>query len=221
MSKIFYIVAGDYRGGTTAVAQLMVRAGVDMGENMDPNNNQEDKDFQDIFVKVLTEKITSLEFNGEFENLVKARALKDKPCGFKFPGSTIFMPQIFNYTNRHFDKTKVILVFRDPVAVAMSEHNRTNSKPQDVLNIMWRATETHKAMINLINTNRGEVEIVPLSYEQLMLRKDEHVDDLIDFLEIPVPSMNRKVMIESLKLVKDKTSFGYEETKKEPDAKKV
>lgn len=221
MSKIFYIVAGDYRGGTTAVAQLMVRAGVDMGENMDPNNNQEDKDFQDVFVKVLTEKITSLEFNGEFENLVKARALKDKPCGFKFPGSTIFMPQIFNYTNRHFDKTKVILVFRDPVAVAMSEHNRTNSKPQDVLNIMWRATETHKAMINLINTNRGEVEIVPLSYEQLMLRKDEHVDDLIDFLEIPVPSMNRKVMIESLKLVKDKTSFGYEETKKEPDAKKV
>jgi hypothetical protein len=45
-----YIVCGNFRGGTTAVAQLLRRAGIPMGEEMDPNSNCEDLEFQRLLL---------------------------------------------------------------------------------------------------------------------------------------------------------------------------
>lgn len=187
------IVCGNFRGGTTAVAQLLARLGIPMGEQMDPNNNCEDLEFQQVLLKDILDR-------AELERLVAQRNAKYGVWGFKFPGAHLHMPEMLD----SFRNPRVIFVFRDPYAVAESEQRRTG---QDLYRMMERTVEYNLRMTRLLQSLSCPTH--PVSFEQLLLRPAAVIDRLIAFLSIQLGWWERRRLLGSVRLKKDDSSYGY------------
>lgn len=188
-----YIVCGNFRGGTTAVAQLLVRMDIPMGEKMDPNHNCEDLEFQQLLLGETLDRMA-------LERLVTERNARHDIWGFKFPGAHRHMPEMLEcFRNPH-----VIFVFRDPYAVADSEQRRTG---QDLYLMMERTTGYNLRMTRLLQTLACPAH--PVSFEQLLLRPAKVLDRLFAFLETRPGWWQRRQLIRSVGLKKDSSSYGY------------
>lgn len=188
-----FVVCGNFRGGTTAVAQLLQECGISMGERLDPNNNCEDLDFQEL---LLREELN----RAELDRLVAARDGQHAVWGFKFPGAHLHMPAILDgLRNPH-----VIFVFRDPYAVADSEHRRTG---QDLFQMMERTVEYNLRMTRLLQTLSCPTHAV--SFEHLLLRPGKVLDRLLAFLDIHPGWWQRRRLLRGVGLKKDSSSYGY------------
>ena len=163
-----FIITGNFRGGTTAVAQIFDRLGITMGEKMDPNGNFEDLEFQQLLIQesVDMDKVALL---------VETRNNQYSIWGFKFPGAHIHMPEIINsFRNPH-----VIFVFRDPYAVADSEQRRAG---RPLYEMMERTVSYNLHMTKLLQ--QLECPVLPISFEHLLLKTETVVDDLLDFVQV-------------------------------------
>lgn len=189
-----FIITGNFRGGTTAVAQIFDRLGIPMGEKMDPNGNFEDLEFQQLLIhdSVNMEKI---------EALVKKRNSQFPTWGFKFPGAHVHMPEIINI----FRNPYVLFVFRDPYAVADSEQRRAD---RPLYEMMERTVNYNLHMTKLLQ--QLECPVLPISFEHLLLRTEKVVSDLLSFAEVPVGWWDRRRLVKSVGLKKDSGSYGYD-----------
>jgi hypothetical protein len=188
-----YIVCGNFRGGTTAVAQLLDRLGIPMGEKMDPNNNCEDLEFQKLLLRDALDRPALARLVGE-------RNARHNIWGFKFPGAHLHMPEMLD----SFRNPRVIFVFRDPYAVADSEQRRTG---QDLHQMMVRTVEYNLRMTRLLQTLSCPAH--PVSFEQLLVRPAAVVDRLLIFLGVQLGWWQRRRLIRSVHLKKDGSSYGY------------
>lgn len=188
-----YIVCGNFRGGTTAVAQLLVRLGISMGEKMDPNNNCEDLEFQQVLLRDTLDR-------AELDRLAGRRNAKNDVWGFKFPGAHLHMPAMLE----SFRNPQVIFVFRDPYAVADSEQRRTG---QDLYRMMERTVDYNLRMTRLLQSLSCPTH--PISFEQLLLRPEAVIDRLLTFLAVRLGWWDRRRLIRSVHLKKDSSSYGY------------
>jgi hypothetical protein len=188
-----FIVCGNFRGGTTAVAQLLSRLGIPMGEEMDPNNNCEDLAFQRLLFNDTLDR-------AGLDRLVGLRNAEYPVWGFKFPGAHLHMPAMLDsFRNPH-----VIFVFRDPYAVGDSERRRTG---QPLYTMMERTVENNLRMTRLLQTLSCPAH--PLSFEQLLVRPEAVVDSLLAFLSLRQGWWERRRLIRSVRLKKDSSSYGY------------
>ena len=188
-----YIVCGNFRGGTTAVAQLLARLGIPMGEKMDPNNNCEDLEFQQLLLKNALDRT-------ELARLVGERNARHDIWGFKFPGAHLHLPEMLD----SFRNPRVIFVFRDPYAVAESEQRRTG---QSLYRMMERTVEYNLRMTGLLQSLACPTH--PVSFEQLLVRPAAVLDRLLAFLEVQPGWWERRRLIKSVGLKKDSSSYGY------------
>lgn len=187
------IVCGNFRGGTTAVAQLLHAVGIPMGERMDPNNNCEDLDFQQLLIQDTVNR-------EELRALIKKRNERYGVWGFKFPGAHVHMPEILtSFRNPH-----VVYVFRDPYAVGDSEQRRTG---QSLYAMMARTVQYNRQMIDLLQQQVCPGH--PVSFEHLLVRPEAVIDNLLGFLSITVGRWQRRRLIRSIRLKKDGSSYGY------------
>jgi len=188
-----FIICGNFRGGTTAVAQILDRLGIPMGEDMDPNGNYEDLEFQQLLIheSVDMEKLA---------DLIKKRNEKYATWGFKFPGTHVHMPGIVDsFRNPH-----VLFVFRDPYAVADSERRRVD---RPLYEMMERTVEYNLHMTKLLQ--QLECPALPISFEQLLLRPQAIIDGLLDFVQVSLGWWDRRRLIMGIRLKKDSASYGY------------
>jgi hypothetical protein len=187
------IVCGNFRGGTTAVAQLLARLGIPMGEKMDPNNNCEDLEFQRLLLGDTLDR-------AELDRLVRRRNARHDIWGFKFPGAHLHMPEMLEC----FSNPRVIFVFRDPYAVADSEQRRTG---QDLYRMMERTVDYNLRMTGLLQSLACPTH--PVSFEQLLVRPGVVIDRLLAFLDIRHGWWERRRLLRSVGLKKDGSSYGY------------
>ena len=192
-----FIISGNFRGGTTAVAQLLARAGIFLGEEMDSHGNSEDSAFQRLLVRPDLD-------SDELVRLIESRNQSHPIWGFKFPGAHTFMPGMLPY----FRNPLLIFVFRDPIAVADSESRRAG---QNFGEMMQRTARFNSNMVELMKLlpNRSHA----ISYELLLARTSEVVENLLDFMEFKVSASERMRLIASIKPCKDPFSSGYSRTK--------
>ncbi|RJX20454.1 MAG: hypothetical protein C4575_06430 [Desulforudis sp.] len=188
-----FIICGNFRGGTTAVAQLLVRLGIPMGEKMDPNNNCEDLEFQQLLLRDELDR-------AELVRLVRQRNERYGVWGFKFPGAHGHMPALLE----GFRNPRVIFVFRDPYAVADSEQRRTG---QDLYEMMERTINYNLRMTGLLRSLSCPTH--PISFEQLLVRPDTVIDRLLAFLDVRLGWWERRRLCKSVGLKKDSSSYGY------------
>ncbi len=197
-----YIISGNFRGGTTAVAQLLEKAGISMGDYDKKVGNYEDTAFQ----KLLLQPKVDLKELKELV-LIREEASKGESWGFKFPGAHIHMPKILEA----FNKPVLIFVFRDPVAVADSEHRRAG---QDKKVMMDRTIAYNFNMLQLYRNKELTAPMFLVSFEQLLLRPTTVVSTLLNELGLHECKKDPKVLkelVDSIKLKKDEHSFDYEE----------
>ncbi|HBI15681.1 MAG TPA: hypothetical protein DDY20_09240 [Desulfobulbaceae bacterium] len=187
------IVCGNFRGGTTAVAQLLDRLGIPLGEKMDPNNNCEDLEFQQVLLRETLDR-------AELDRLVRERNARHAIWGFKFPGAHLHMPAMLE----SFRNPQVIFVFRDPYAVADSEQRRTG---QSLSRMMERTVEYNLHMTRLLQSLSCPTH--PVSFEQLLVRPAAVIDRLLTFLSIRLSWWERRRLLRSVRLKKDSSSYGY------------
>lgn len=187
------IVCGNFRGGTTAVAQLLAKLGIPMGEKMDPNNNCEDLEFQRLLLGDTLDR-------AELDRLVRGRNARHDIWGFKFPGAHLHMPEMLE----RFRNPQVIFVFRDPYAVADSEQRRTG---QDLYLMMKRTVDYNLRMTGLLQSLACPTH--PVSFEQLLVRPAAVIDRLLAFLDIRLGWWERRRLLRSVGLKKDGSSYGY------------
>lgn len=188
-----FIVCGNFRGGTTAVARLLERLGIPMGEIMDPNGNCEDLEFQRLLLADELDRV-------ELDRLAGLRDARFAVWGFKFPGAHRHMPEMLDgFRNPH-----VIFVFRDPYAVGDSEQRRTG---QQLYLMMERTVEYNLRMTRLLQTLSCPAH--PVSFEHLLVRPETVVDRLLGFLGLQTGWWRRRALVRGIRLQKDGSSYGY------------
>ena len=192
-----FIIGGNFRGGTTAVAQLLARLGIYLGEDLASHGNHEDLAFQ----RLLTEPELNAD---ELAKLTHKRNQSHPIWGFKFPGAHTFMPDMLSC----FRNPRLIFVFRDPIAVADCENRRSG---QNHIQMMQRTAQFNAHMVELMTQLPDRTH--GISYEMLRARTSKVVDQLVDFLELEVAADLKQVLVESIKPFKDPHSVGYSPTR--------
>ena len=143
-----FVVLGAYRGGTSLVAGLLRIFGIMMGERFDPTNNHEDLDLRQAPVSKLKE-------------LIKQRNEKYDIWGWKDP-STI--DKIYDIID-DLRNPKFIVVFRDPYAIALSEHKYMGA---DTMAMLERAQKQNQKLVEFARRYSSYL----ISYEKLIRHKD-------------------------------------------------
>lgn len=179
-----YIVGGNFRGGTTAIAKMFISSGIFMGENL--SGNLEDPEFQFASPRLI-------------RKLAAQRNQLHDLWGWKFPLSFEKLPR----TLKHLRSPHVVLVYRDPYAVALSEHLRVG---QNLCQMLFRTSKINQNMSKFYRNYHRETPIHLVSYEHLLTRTEETAAALFDFagLNVDVQEISKTV-----KPAQDKKSYNY------------
>ncbi|MGE0223701.1 MAG: hypothetical protein AB7F35_29040 [Acetobacteraceae bacterium] len=166
------IVTGVARSGTTMIASVLRACGVFMGDYM------HDVVQEDAEALELIQSRNSLSLPGFIERRNAAHAR----WGFKLPNLHQFLPagQLSLFRN-----PRLVVIYRDPVAVA-------------VRNALSEHFEMQEALMNAINALHAQTRFVRdapcpsmlLSYEKVVAFPKSALTTLLDFCEIPRASVN-------------------------------
>lgn len=158
-----FICGGAVRGGTSAVAGLMQRLGVFMGEDL--GNNYEDPAF-------LGKPIV------EMREVIQRRNAVHNVWGWK-------NPHVANYLDHLMPDLKnprLVIVYRDMVATMrahMRWHNRTSAQSAHELLLTFQR--------NWYLVDRLKLPTLLVSYEKLLLAPELFVEELADFIGVARP----------------------------------
>ncbi len=167
-----FVVFGNFRGGTSMVAKTLTALGVFMGYRKGPGN-EEDLDFQGCEVEQLIQ-------------LIESRNKSHNIWGWKYPNSIIHVDSFHSHLiNPHY-----ICIFRDPVAVALSEQRRAGQPFNQMLN---RTIKRNKQMMDFFRLEMTD-KILLLSYEHCVTRTDQFAQQVVEFVGLGVPSDVSKVV---------------------------
>jgi hypothetical protein len=175
--KKTYIIFGMERGGTTMVAGVSKLCGLDIGQDLPVN--LEDNDFNANLLRQQN-KVPAIAIT----ETLKRRNTQKKIWGWKFPRAIAYLEQI----QEHITNPHLILVTRDPVATASREilSGRPKIKALDaVLNVQKRNMELVK---------KWQVPSLIVSYEKSIAFPEQFIDELCEFLETEKPAQTEDII---------------------------
>lgn len=156
-----YIVTGLIKGGTSVVAALLELMGIPMGRGI------EKFDDDNTLRQLLSVK--------DYRALIKSRV---KTWGFKYPGIGAEQLRIIEerVNNPHF-----VLVFRDPMAVTMHDgRDKTNRCGR----LLYVKSQYLLELSGFIRSAQSPIAVI--SYEKLLINKEEEIIKLARFCEIEI-----------------------------------
>jgi len=170
-SRRTYIIFGVGRGGTTMVAGVAKLCGLDIGEDLPIN--LEDNDFN---LAVLKKKGVAQSVLHIIDVLRQRNQSKDI-WGWKFPRAIVYLPQI----REHLVNPHLILVSRDPIATATREILSGTPK-MDAIELVLRLQ-----LRNMELVKQWEAPTLIVSYERSIQRPEQFITDMCGFLGVERP----------------------------------
>lgn len=178
------IVLGCYRSGTSAVAGVLHKLGVHMGDQFDsPNDNNssgywEDLDFKNIHKKMEDSK-DDHKITKEYFNLIEKREKSHKLWGVKDPLLCVYLMQLVrNIKNDH--KLIVCRRKKEDVALSMSKALKEKKYPMRFLPLVEFYINS---MNEQINQYRGP--ILELDHNETLKNPEFHVSRIANFVSLP------------------------------------
>ena len=170
-----FVVLGNYRGGTTMIAGILMALGVHMGDPSTMRIHREDRDFWQQPCHVV-------------QSLIRFRNQQHDVWGWKDPAVVNFVERL-HLRNPHY-----IAIFRDPLAVAKSEEARADTihfpnKFTTLEDAMQRVIETDQKILDFIHTHQTfhpGAHAFMTSYEHWIRFTVSELTRLKDFLDVPM-----------------------------------
>lgn len=165
------IACGAARGGTTALAYALVRAGIDLGPSL-PLNLEDDR-----FVRCFTP--SNIDANS-LRDLLSIR--RNELWGFKVPEAIFHL----RWLDRNVPNPVFIIVFRSPLGVANSaiSHDPANFSPDrnGLVNALEHSLTCYSAALQALPFLKSPVLMI--DYESLHFRAEETLSWLFETLEV-------------------------------------
>jgi hypothetical protein len=162
------IIGGNFRGGTSITARLAVAAGLALPGEF--GKNYEDRRFQSLLHGVKRPNKKAL------KDLISANNQSYKQWVLKYPAIfknfKVILPLLQN--------PKIILITRDPVAVAQSE--KRNHSKKEYTKLLERTGIYNQAIVDAYVKYQKKYSSLLLSYEKLVLQPHETVNQICSFL---------------------------------------
>ena len=207
------VVLGLARSGTSVVTAMLEILGVEMGPSIEdesnPRGSREDIDFarlhKDIFDATGSERkywnppardeILALrsQFDGTVRELLRKKATGKALWGWKHSRTLLtydlFLPYLIN---PHF-----ILVFRNPLGVALSsvEHTRKYQQPVDFSQALKLAHFYQAEMLRFLE-NQPEIPKLLVSYEDVLVDPSKEAAKMARFLGIALSDEKARAVAE-------------------------
>lgn len=159
-----FVCFGVNRGGTSAVAGTMARLGVHMGKALP--KNYEDRDF-----------LAMMPRETMIERIKRANAERDV-WGWKCPAASGYIEELIPYLNN----LHVVLVTRDISAICQSRLRLNDEDPRQSYHTILLQQQS-----SWFTAERLSVPTALVSYETAMLRPQEFIEGLAEFLGCPLP----------------------------------
>lgn len=169
------IIAGTPRGGTSAVAGVVHRLGINIGENLPVN--YEDPDF-------LPKNISDM------ASLINNRNSFHKIWGFKSPYAISYI----NKFKDDFVNPVLIIVERDAVSSMkrLMRHKRKDNPSDVIIAILKR-----KLQIAVFSKRTGWPTLF-VSYEKLIRYRESFITEIADYLKVDISHININEITEFL-----------------------
>lgn len=176
-----FIVSGVGRGGTTLVAEVLRQVGINLGERVS---------------EVVSEDLAMLDIlrskdPGRLDNLIEQRNEHQLDWGFKLPNihTLLRYSDIARFRNPH-----LILIFRDPQAIAM---RGALAEYFDPLVALREAAVALHALTEFVH--RTECPALLLSYEKALVFPGDFVDAVTGFCTMSVDTQTRQRLIDRVR----------------------
>lgn len=158
-----FLVMGSYRGGTTAVTAALMGLGVNVVTDSINPLNLEDRPFFRLVHNVTKVDARLME---QYINKRNTQGI----WAVKYPAMHKNIEQYIHL----FNKPNLVMVFRDPIAVAQSEYDRklTTNKRE----VIDRTISYYNAMLSI--ADRLPCPVYYVSFERLILHKRNIVEAL-------------------------------------------
>lgn len=186
-----FVIFGVPRGGTTMVARVVENLGVNLGCNL-PGNYEDNQFNLDLMPDDLKTNHPAL--IEQLSGVVDQRNHDFDVWGWKYPRAQAYLLQLISkLRNPH-----LICVMRDPIASGMRHMKRAQNRQQRLLRkghsisshdyhslphkIIKQHLEIQSKNIQLIN-QAGCPSFI-CSYEKAIMKTDEFVHEMVEFLDI-------------------------------------
>ena len=174
-----YVVFGNPRGGTTMIANILIRLNIFMGENL--KNNLEDNFFNLDYLRRENKGLSNNQLIKIISRNLKLRNDQNKVWGWKYPRSSYYLENIQD----DLINPKFICIFRDPFAIARRNIFRHSKDPCDTIK---EATKLTLRNINYIQNAKKPSLIC--SYENILSNKLEFIKLINNFIGNPINNEN-------------------------------
>lgn len=172
--RLTVIVLGTPRGGTSAVAGLIHRMGIAMGDNLP--NNYEDPDF----------RISNRE---KIPNVISERNENHSKWGFKCPNAVTYLPELVD----SLVNPVLIVVDRDAVASLKRVMRRRDDPAMDVLiSLLKRKVDNAKFV------KSTSWPTLYVSYEKLINNRQSLIKEVAEFLGVDSDTLDLDALVNFL-----------------------
>ncbi|ADN08332.1 lipopolysaccharide biosynthesis protein [Sulfurimonas autotrophica] len=174
---------GSARGGTSMVSGLLRIMGVNMGDDLDPDTN-EDKDF--LHASNPIEDIYNIHSEGHEKvkkkliNLINKKNEQYKVWGWKDPQGMMYFDKIDSFLREPY----CIIIYRDPLAITQKEINDGIHK--DIISTLeFVVNHRFKELVNVTKfIQQKNYPLLLISYERSLRDKENLIQTLADFLNL-------------------------------------
>jgi hypothetical protein len=172
-----FIVTGLHRSGTSFVASTLYQAGLFMGSEFNSAVHEDEE---------ITQVLAAKRFDA-LQNIIEYRNSTNARWGFKCPLLCDSLgPKCMNL----FDRPRLIITFRDPVAIAM----RTSlSEYQQPMQALHNATAQQAQLMDFLE--KIECPSLLVSYEKALAFPQEIVDVILRFCDIAASAALRDRLV--------------------------
>lgn len=167
-----YIIFGIGRGGTTMVAGVAKLCGLDIGEDLPINLEDNDFNLAVLKKKGIGQPVLHM------INVMRQRNQSKNIWGWKFPRAIVYLPQI----REHLVNPHLILVSRDPIATATREI--LSGTPEiEAIEVVLRLQ-----LRNMELVKQWQVPTLVVSYERSIQHPGQFIADMCGFLGVESPA---------------------------------
>lgn len=168
------VMIGMPRGGTTMVAGVAQRLGLNIGENLGFNLEDEDFDRKTM---------------AHMRAAAAARDGRMPVWGWKFPTASNYLEKLLP----HLRNPRLVVVWRDPLTAAMRSVEQLMDQGLPEVAQTKRSLNAVETMVNRQMNNLSLLRTVNVpallaSYEKSLRRPQEFIEQFASFLGLPVPA---------------------------------
>ena len=170
-----YIIFGNPRGGTTMIANILIRFKIFLGDDL--RNNLEDNLFNLDYLKRKHKDLSNEQIIDIIRGNLKLRNDQNKIWGWKYPRSSYYLKEIQD----DLINPKFICVFRDPFAVARRNIFRLSKDPCKTI-----IDATKLTLKNIEYIQNSKKPSLICSYENILSDQLEFIKLINNFIGNPI-----------------------------------